>query len=97
MWAKLTRDQTTEAAYKGIVDWNHRVRLPHKVRMDGGGSFWSRLIEKLTHVYTTPYHSELNGGVERAVRLVKHCLTRDNVKKVTQELLDKITFSINNN
>ena len=49
----------------------------------------------MTHAYTSPYHSKLNGGVESSVRSVKHCLTRDSVNKVTQEMLGRITFSIN--
>ena len=31
MKAKLTRDQTTEAAYKEIFDWSHRFGLSHEV------------------------------------------------------------------
>ena len=30
-----------------------------------------------------------------AVRSVKHCLTRDGVRKMAREVLDKITFGIN--
>ena len=68
LWAKHTRDETIEVAFKVIVEWSHRFGLPHQVCSDGKGCFRSRFIEKLkqmgmTHTYTSLYHSESNGGV----------------------------------
>ena len=34
-------------------------------------------------------------AVERALRSLKDCLKRDQVKKISQEVQDKLTFSIN--
>ena len=38
VWAKHTRDQAPEEAFKAIVDWCHRFGLPHSVWFDGRGS-----------------------------------------------------------
>ena len=43
----------------------------------------------------TCYNSKSNGGSERAIRSLKDCLKRDGVKKLTQEILDRLTFNIN--
>ena len=82
VWAKHTRDQAPEEAFKAIVDWCHRFGLPHSVRFYGRRSFHSRFIEKLKqmgiqHIYTSLYHSKSNGGVGQAIKSVKHCLTSD--------------------
>ena len=99
VWAKLTKDQTSEKAFKAAVEWSHRAGTPHCVRTDGGGSFCSRFSLKLReirieHVLTSPYNSPSNGGCERAIRSVKHVLQRDGIRKMTQEILDNITFGI---
>ena len=88
-WAKVCKDQTTNSAVGAVVECSHRYGLPHEVRSDGAGTFrsrFSREMEKLgvTHKLTSPYNSESNGGAERAVRALKHCLNRDGVKQVTQ-------------
>ena len=72
--------------------------LPHECRSDGGGSFRNRFTDLLKgvgikHVYTSPYNSKSNGGCERAVRSLKDCLKRDWVKRITQEIMDKLTFN----
>ena len=99
-WAKLTKDQTTDSAMKGIIEWCHRNGIPHEIRSDGGGTFrkrFSQELEKLgvIHKLTSPYNSSSNGGSERSVRALKHVLHRDMVKTVTQEILDKICFLSN--
>ena len=76
-----------------IVEWCHKYGIPHSVRSDGRGSFRSRSIEKLKemrveHTHTSLYNSEANDGCERAIR--------DGVRKMTKEVLDIITFGINN-
>ena len=47
------------------------------------------------HTLTSPYNIKSNGGSERAIRSLKDCLKRDGVKKLSQEILDKLTFNIN--
>ena len=100
IWARPTKDQTTQEAFKVIMEWSHRMGLPHEVRSDGGGSFRNRFTELLkgvgiNHIHTSPYNSKSNGGCERAVRSIKDCLKRDGIKKITQEIMDKLTFNIN--
>lgn len=99
-WAKLTKDQTTDSAVKGIIEWSHKFGLPHEVRSDGGGTFRNRFSQEMeqlgvTHKLTSPYNSSSNGGAERCVRALKHVLHRDGVKSVSQEVLDKICFLSN--
>ena len=101
IWARPTKNQTTQEAFTSIMEWSHRMGLPHECRTDGGGSFRNRFSDLLKsvgikHVYTSPYNSKSNGGCERAVRSLKDCLKRDGVKKITQEIMDKLTFNINN-
>ena len=64
------------------------------------GSFRKRFSDLLAsvgikHTLTSPYNSKSNGGCERAVRSLKDCLKRDGVKKITQDIMDKLTFNIN--
>ena len=77
VWAKLTKDQTSDEAFKAIVEWCHRYGLPHSVRSDGAGSLCSRFREKVReigveHTLTSPYNSESNGGSEQHVRFKTH-------------------------
>ena len=49
----------------------------------------------IKHVHTSPYNSKSNGGCERGIRSLKDCLKRDKFKKVTQQVLDELTYNIN--
>ena len=60
----------------------------------GSQGKWKKL--GVTHKLTSPYNSGNNGGAERAVRALKHCLNRDGVTQVTQQVLDKVCFLTNN-
>ena len=67
---------------------------------NGGGSFRSRFTTMLKedgikHVHTSPFNSKSNGGCERGIRSLKDCLKRDKIKKVTQQVLDELTYDIN--
>ena len=91
IWARPTKNQTTEEAFKVVMEWSYRMGLPHECRSDGGGSFRKRFSDLLAsvgikHTLTSPYNSKSNGGCERAVRSLKDCLRRDGVKKITQKL-----------
>ena len=63
------------------------------------GSFRSRFTTMLKevsikHVHIFPYNSKYNGGCERGIRSLKDCLKRDKIKKVTQQVLDELTYNI---
>ena len=101
IWARPTRDQTSQEAFKVIMEWSYRYGLPHECRSDGGGSFRNKFTELMksvgiNHIKTSPYNSKSNGGCERAVRSIKENLRKEGVKKMTQDILDKLTFNINN-
>ena len=49
----------------------------------------------IKHVHTSPFNSKSNGGCERGIRSLKDCLKRDKIKKVTQQVLDELTYDIN--
>ena len=70
IWGKLTKNQTSDEAFRGVMEWAYHVGIPHKCRSDGGGSFSSRFTNMLKevgikHVQTSPYNSKSNGGCER--------------------------------
>ena len=50
LWAKVTKDQTTEEAFKGVMELAYRAGIPHKCRSDGAGSFLSRFSDNLKEV-----------------------------------------------
>ena len=50
VWAKLTKDQTSDEAFRAIVELCHRYGLPHSIRSHGAGSFCSRFSEKLREI-----------------------------------------------
>ena len=59
VWAKLSKDQTTDEAFMAIVEWCHKYGIPHSVRSDGRGSFRSRSIEKLKEMRVEHTHTSL--------------------------------------
>ena len=82
IWGKLTKNQTSDEAFRGVMEWAHRVRIPHECRSDGDGSFRTRFTNMLkdvgiTHLLTPPSQR----GCERGIRSLKDCLKRDKVKK----------------
>ena len=100
IWGKVTKNQTSQEAFDAIMSWSHRMGIPHECRSDGGGSFRARFSQMLrevgvNHVHTSPYNSKSNGGVERSIRSIKDVLRKQEIKKVTQEKLDEITYLIN--
>ena len=73
----------------------------HILRSDDGGSFRTSFTEEMNrlgvkHVKASAYNSSSNGGAERVVRSIKEYLRKENIQKVTQELLQKLTFQVNN-
>ena len=100
IWAKATKNQTAQAAFDAIMEWAYRMGIPHEVRSDGAGSFRTSFTDLLKsvgikYVHTSPYNSKSNGGSERSVRSIKYVLRRDNIKKVTQQKLDEVSYLIN--
>ena len=99
IWAKATKNQTAHAAFEAVMEWAHRMGIPHEVRSDGAGSFRTSFTQLLKsvgnkHVHTSPYNSKSNQA-ERCVRSIKDVLRRDNIKKVTQKKLDEVSYLIN--
>ena len=71
------------------------------LRSDDGGSFRASFTEEMSklgvkHVKSSAYNSASNGGAERTVHSIKEFLRKENIKKVTQELLQELTFKVNN-
>ena len=100
IWGKCTRNQTSQEAFNAIMEWSHRMGVPHECRSDGGGTFRARFSTMLrevgiNHVCTSSYNSKSNGGVERSVRSIKDGLRKDKVKKVTQQKIDELTYLLN--
>ena len=65
IWGKLTKNQTSDEAFRGVMEWAHRVRIPHECRSDGAGNFRTRFTNMLKdvgikHVHTSPYNSKSN-------------------------------------
>ena len=84
IWAKVTKNQTTDEAFKAVMEWSYRMGLPHECPSDGGGSFRKRFTQLckevgINHILTSAYNSKTNGGCERGIHLIKDCLKRDEV------------------
>ena len=45
IWARPTKDQTTQEAFKVVMEWSYHMGLPHECRSDGGGSFRNRFTD----------------------------------------------------
>ena len=100
IWSRATRNQTSQEAFTALMEWYYRLGMPHEVGSDGAESFrasFTNLLKEvgINHVHTSPYNSKSNGGMERSVRSIKDVLRRENIKKVTQQKLDKICYLIN--
>ena len=100
IWGRCTRNQTSQEAFNAIMEWSHRMGIPHECRSDGGGTFRAKFSTMLrevgiNHVLTSPYNSKSNGGCERSIRSIKEGLRKDNVKKVTQQKLDELAYLLN--
>ena len=81
--------------------WFHNYGFCHILRSNDGGSFRTSFTEEMhrlgvKHVKASAYNSSSNGGAERVVRSIKLYLRKKNIQKVTQELLQKLTFQVNN-
>ena len=55
---------------------------------------WKKLGVK--HVKSRAYNTSSNGGAELIVHSIKEFLRKENNKKITQELLQELTFKVNN-
>ena len=74
--------------------------LPHPKKPQWG-KLQNKLQEEMNrlgvkHVKASAYNSSSNGEAEREVRSIKEYLRKENIQKVTQELLQKLTFKVNN-
>ena len=83
------------------MTWFHSYRFCHVLRRDGGGSFRANFTKQMEdlgieHRKSSQYNSPSNGGAERTVQHIKSFLRKENIEKVSQELLNKICFKVNN-
>ena len=51
IWARPTKDQTTQEAFKVVMEWSYRMGLPHECHSDGGGSFRNKFTGDKTCLY----------------------------------------------
>ena len=84
-----------------MMTWFHTYGFCHVLRSDGGGSFRASFTKRMEdlgieHRQSSPYNSPSNGGAERTVQHIKSLLRKENIEKVSQELLNKICFKVNN-
>ena len=84
-----------------MMTWFHAYGFCHVLRSDGGGSFRANFTKQMEdlgieHRKSSPYNSPSNGGAERTVQHIKSFLRKENIEKVSQELLNKICFKVNN-
>ena len=84
-----------------MMSWFHSYRFCHVLWSDGGGSFRANFTKQMKelgveHVKSSPYNSPSNGGAARTVQHIKSFLRKENIEKVSQELLNKICFKVNN-
>ena len=93
--AVLCRNQSTEES------WFHTYGYCHVLWSDDGGSFRANFTEEMRklgirHVKSIAYNSASNGGAERTVWSIKEFLKKENIKNGSQELLQELTFKVNN-
>ena len=99
-----TVDQTAITAGKAVVDrWICQFDIPHVLLSIHGPAFestWFKAVCKelgIDKVYSTPYHPEANGQVERQNRTINQCLTalvNDN-RNTWDVFLPKAAFAFN--
>ena len=99
--AVLTKDQSSAESVRAMMSWFHTYGFCHVLRSDGGGSFRANFTEQMKelgveHVKSSLYNSPSKGGAERTVQSIKSFLRKENIQKVSQELLHKICFKVNN-
>ena len=83
------------------MSWFHTYGFCHILRIDDGGRFRANFTEPMKelgveHVKSSAYNSPSNDGAERTVQSIKSFLRKENIQKVTQELLQTICFKVNN-
>ena len=77
------------------------VPFCHILRSDDGGSFRACFTEEMhklgvKHGKASAYNSSSNGVAKLVVQSIKEYVRKENIQKVTQELLQKLTFRVNN-
>ena len=87
-----------------IDKWILRFGAPRVILMDCGKSFESKVIKELAErfniklQYSSPYHHNTNGLIERQFRTVRDYLSasiRDKLRKDWTEILSEIEFTMN--
>lgn len=76
----MTSKSAKTVAYKLLNDYALKFGFPQRIHHDQGGEFQNRLLEQLKQTsgvqgsWTTPYHTEGNGQVERFNRILMQML-----------------------
>ena len=83
-WAEATplRKITTDKVAEALFDIFTRVGFPKEIQSDRGHQFMSHLLHefntlaKIKHIFSTPYHPQTNGVVERFHSTLKNMLRK---------------------
>ena len=79
--AYATADQTAASAAAALVDYVSRHGVPLRLLSDNGGAFVSEVMDELASIFgvgrsfSTAYHPQTNGAVERFNRTLKSMLS----------------------
>ena len=101
MGAVLTKDQLSAESVKAMMSWFHTYGFFHVLKSTDGGSFRTTFTEEMDrlgveHDKSSAYNSASNGGSECTVKSIKSFLRKEGIQRVTQELLQRICFKVNN-
>ncbi|GFS08421.1 Gypsy retrotransposon integrase-like protein 1, partial [Elysia marginata] len=83
-WAEATplRQTTADKVAEALFDIFTRVGFPKEIQSDRGQQFMSKLLQEfnslssIKHIFSTPYHPQTNGVVERFHSTLKNMLRK---------------------
>ena len=87
-----------------MKQWILKFGAPREIMIDCGKTFQSNMVKELANKfnihlrYTSPYHHNANGLIERQFRTIRDCLStslKDKLRKDWVEILPEIEFAMN--